>query len=366
MFCWKASKKKLWKSDSRSFNLNGCRMNQQNEHDFANEVNKSSDDHVVKATKSTFAEAHSYGTHEALTDINRRTGRNMPQAVATAAVLVVAIVACLLISVDVFVVLMAVFMVLALWELHVDFATLGLHIPFVTLSLCSLVTIFSTYYAKWHAVAMASGITASLLLTVICATLSSNLSVRTMNAVEKKLQGSSSCEYEHTPFTNMAASLFVLLYIPLLASCIVLALTNTRYAVAHAMLLVFLPALSDTGGLFAGAWLGKHKLSPRISPKKSVEGLLGSMLFAVVGAYTIVAGFYGFAWLSCWWMPLVMGIASGIVGTFGDLCASMLKRDIGIKDMGHLLKGHGGVLDRVDSILLCGPVLLVLLNIAHL
>lgn len=86
------------------------------------------------------------------------------------------------------------------------------------------------------------------------------------------------------------------------------------------------------------------------------------MLFALIGAYAIVAGFYGQSWIKFWWMPAVMGVLSGIVGTFGDLCASMLKRDIGIKDMGHLLKGHGGVLDRVDSILLCAPVLMALIK----
>lgn len=342
-------------------------MSQIKQHNFVNEVSKANAEKTASEVglSSDKADTATHGTHETLSDINRRTGRNMPQAIATAAILVVAIVSCLIISIDVFIVLMAIFMVLALWELHVDFATLGLRIPFVTLSICSLVTIFSTYYAKWHAVAMASGITASLLLTVICATLSSTISDRTMQAVEKKLDGSNRSSYEHTLFTNTSVSLFVVLYIPLLASCIVLALTNTKYAVAHAMLLVFLPALSDTGGLFAGAWLGKHKLSPRISPKKSVEGLIGSMLFAIIGAYAIIAGFYGSSWFNFWWMPLVMGISSGIIGTFGDLCASMLKRDIGIKDMGHLLKGHGGVLDRVDSILLCGPVLLVLLQLAH-
>ena len=307
-------------------------------------------------------------THEALTDINKRTGRNMPQAILTAVVLIALIIACLVISIDAFIILLTVFMVLALWELHVDFATAGFRIPFASLSICSIITILSTFYAKWHAVAMASGITASLILTVIFATLNSTVSQRTLRAVEKKLhqKASSTKSIKANTFTNTAVSLFVVLYIPLLASCIVLSLTSTNYAMAHAMLFLFLPALSDTGGLFAGAWLGKHKLSPRISPKKSVEGLIGSMLLALIGAYAIVAGFYGSSWLKFWWMPAVMGILSGIVGTFGDLCASMLKRDIGIKDMGHLLKGHGGVLDRVDSILLCGPVLLVLLNIAHL
>lgn len=162
-------------------------MSQQKQHDFVSELNQKRADCAAKKADATSTNQEERGTHETLTDINRRTGRNMPQAIATAAVLVVAIVACLLISIDVFVVLMAVFMVLALWELHVDFATLGLRIPFVTLSLCSLVTIFSTYYAKWHAVAMASGITASLLLTVVCATLSNTISTRTMHAVEKSL-----------------------------------------------------------------------------------------------------------------------------------------------------------------------------------
>lgn len=300
--------------------------------------------------------------YEALTDINKRTGRNMPQAIATAVLLIAVIVACLLVSIDAFVVLLTVFMLLALWELHVDFATAGFRIHFAILSICSVITIFSTFYAKWHAVAMASGITASLILTVIFATLNSTVSKRTMRAVEKKLQHATSKSPKASTFTNTAVSLFVVLYIPLLASCIILSIADSKQAVAHAMLLIFLPALSDTGGLFAGAWLGKHKLSPRISPKKSVEGLIGSMLLALIGAYAIVAGFYGTSWIKFWWVPAVMGILSGIVGTFGDLCASMLKRDIGIKDMGHLLKGHGGVLDRVDSILLCAPVLMALIK----
>lgn len=332
-------------------------------------------DQVENSTVSTIQEAdkqHSdhvqhAGTLEALRAINKRTGRNMPQAIATGVLLVAIIVGCLLISIDAFVFLLVFFMVLALWELHVDFATIGLRIPFASLTVCSVATIVATYYAKWHAAAMAIGITTSLLVTLVIATFHSTVSSHTLRAVEKKVQETANvARREHSALTNTAVALFVILYIPLLASCLVLTLSDSNQAMAHAMLLVFLPALSDTGGLLAGAWLGKHKLSPRISPKKSIEGLLGSMLFAVIGAYIIVASNYGASWYASWWVPLLMGVLSGVVGTFGDLCASMLKRDIGIKDMGHLLKGHGGVLDRVDSILLCAPVMLVLLKITGL
>ena len=174
-------------------------------------------------------------------------------------------------------------------------------------------------------------------------------------------------EHNHSRLSHVAVSLFTVLYIPLLAGCLIIPLTFGGHPVAHAIMLVFLPALSDTGGLFAGAWLGKHKLSPRISPKKSVEGLVGSMLFAMAGAFAVFACTYDASkWATRWWVPIVAGILIGAVGTFGDLCASMLKRDIGIKDMGHLLKGHGGVMDRVDSILMSAPFTCALLWITGL
>ena len=101
---------------------------------------------------------------EAINAINKKTGRNMPQAIATAVVLIAIILACLLISVDLFVYLVVLFMVLALWELRVDFATAGLHIPVVALWACSAVTLLATYYSKHHIVAMTVCVLASLLL----------------------------------------------------------------------------------------------------------------------------------------------------------------------------------------------------------
>ena len=295
---------------------------------------------------------------EALANINKKTGRNMPQAVATGAVLVIIILASLLIRIDVFVLLIVVFMVLALWELRVDFATVGLHIPVVALWLCSAAILLGTYYSPYHFGTMALLTMATLMLVAILATARFSFGNWLSLAVASKLSSSDAA----ARLSHVAVSILTVLYIPTLASCIVLSLVFNGHPVAHAITLVFLPALSDTGGLFFGAWFGKHKLSPRISPKKSVEGLFGSILFAMIGAFAVFFCTYdGAVWASRWWVPIVMGVLTGVAGTFGDLCASMLKRDIGIKDMGHLLKGHGGVMDRVDSILMCAPFLAGLL-----
>ena len=332
---------------------------------------------------------------ETLDQINKKTGRNMPQAIATGAALVILIVACLLLSVDLFVLLVVVFMILALWELRVDFATVGLHLPVFMLWLCSSFTLIATYYSPYHLITMSLSIIVSIILVAIAA--SAKISVgdppgrggwghqktrgatRLPVAVAGKLSNTDASarlessfnheggEQHHSRLSHVAVSVLTVLYIPLLASCVIISLTFNGHPIAHAIMLVFLPALSDTGGLFAGAWLGKHKLSPRISPKKSVEGLVGSMLFAMAGAFAVFACTYDASkWATRWWVPIVAGILIGAVGTFGDLCASMLKRDIGIKDMGHLLKGHGGVMDRVDSILMSAPFTCALLWITGL
>ena len=314
-------------------------------------------------------------TEEAINAINKKTGRNMPQAIATGAVLVILILACLLISIDLFVYLVVLFMVLALWELRVDFATAGLHIPVAVLWVCSAATLLSTYYSERHIVAMTVCVLVSLVVVAIAASAKVTFGSRISLAVADKLSHTdagarleSSFNHEQGEvshsrrLSHVAVSMFTVLYIPLLASCLIMPLTFNDHPVAHAIMMVFMPALSDTGGLFAGAWLGKHKLSPRISPKKSWEGLAGSILFSMIGSFAVMFCTYGSdVWVSRWWVPVVAGFMIGIAGTFGDLCASMLKRDIGIKDMGHLLKGHGGVMDRVDSILLCAPFVCVLL-----
>lgn len=120
--------------------------------------------------------------------------------------------------------------------------------------------------------------------------------------------------------------------------------------------------INDTGAYVVGCSTaklpkGNHKMSPSISPKKSWEGLFGGFVFALLAGFV----FYKVGWMPCLWKALVMCLMIAISGTFGDLAESALKRSIGVKDSGNFLPGHGGALDRFDSLLLAAPVLYVIL-----
>ena len=109
---------------------------------------------------------------------------------------------------------------------------------------------------------------------------------------------------------------------------------------------------TDIMAYFSGYLLGKHKLCPKISPKKTIEGSIGGILGSV-----ILSGLFGY-----FFMPevlihcMIIGVLGGIVSQFGDLTASVFKRKMGIKDYGNLIPGHGGILDRFDSVLFTGPM----------
>ncbi len=126
--------------------------------------------------------------------------------------------------------------------------------------------------------------------------------------------------------------------------------------------------LSDTGAYFVGLAMGKHKLAPTISPKKTVEGMLGGIAGAVVGMliYCAVLNLF-FKFEVNYLLALLYGVLGSLAGVFGDLCFSVIKRQTGIKDYGNLIPGHGGILDRFDSTMVVAPlveVLLLLLPVA--
>lgn len=119
-------------------------------------------------------------------------------------------------------------------------------------------------------------------------------------------------------------------------------------------LLFFVVWSSDTAAYYVGTTLGRHPLAPRISPRKTVEGAIGGLAGAFLAAFVARAWFIGrLQPQDC----LILGAALGTVGIVGDLVESMLKRGAGVKDSARLVPGHGGILDRVDSLLYAGPVL---------
>lgn len=120
--------------------------------------------------------------------------------------------------------------------------------------------------------------------------------------------------------------------------------------------------MSDGGAYFVGVTLGKHKLAPVISPNKTVEGLIGGLISAVVG--TLVYGFvlqFAFDQNVNYFYAAVYGLVGAFAGVFGDLSFSVIKRQTGIKDYGNLFPGHGGVLDRFDSVIYVAPLVEMLL-----
>lgn len=124
------------------------------------------------------------------------------------------------------------------------------------------------------------------------------------------------------------------------------------------LMFLLLTVVSDTGAYAVGWRFGTHKLAPRISPGKTREGLGGAIAFAMVVSalcmeFLIEDG--------AWWQGLLLGLAVAASATLGDLGESMIKRDLGIKDMGTLLPGHGGIMDRLDSLLPTAPVVWLLL-----
>ena len=167
-------------------------------------------------------------------------------------------------------------------------------------------------------------------------------------------------------FEKVAVCLAAGLLIPFLLTSLVRLrdMENGKFYILIPFVLAF---LSDTGAYFAGRFFGKHKLAPVISPKKTVEGAVGGILGAVVGIVIYCSVLLLFGFRVNYLYALLYGILGSLGAVFGDLCFSVIKRQTGIKDYGKLIPGHGGILDRFDSMMIVGPlaeVLMLLLPVA--
>ncbi|WP_280668528.1 MULTISPECIES: phosphatidate cytidylyltransferase [unclassified Kitasatospora] len=156
---------------------------------------------------------------------------------------------------------------------------------------------------------------------------------------------------------DITAAVFTAFYVPFLATFVALMLA-AHDGPQRIVLFLVVTVCSDTGAYAVGYKFGRNKLAPTISPGKTREGLAGGIgLSMLAGAllmqYVIDDGH--------WWQGLILGGCAAVVATLGDLAESMIKRDLGIKDMGTLLPGHGGIMDRLDSLLPTAPVVWLLL-----
>jgi len=159
---------------------------------------------------------------------------------------------------------------------------------------------------------------------------------------------------------DAGASVLMLLYLPALAGFAVL-LAHPSDGAGRIVAFVMTVICSDTGGYASGVMFGKHPLAPVVSKAKTWEGFAGSVLCCSVSGVL----FMTLCFHEAWWKGLLFGLAIVVTATLGDLGESMIKRDIGIKDMGNVLPGHGGLMDRLDSLLPCAAVAYLLLTAFH-
>ncbi|MFT3877648.1 MAG: phosphatidate cytidylyltransferase [Propioniciclava sp.] len=262
----------------------------------------------------------------------RSAGRDLPAAIAVGVGLVALVVVTLAWWHWGFILLAATMLGLGAIEVNSAMRRLGMKAAVVPIVLGTVAMILGTYAAAtnvglwlmpWHAV----------LLMCLGATVLAALIARFPQGHENFVR-------------DAAASVFIIGYIALLGSFTALILAG-QHGAARMVTFLLCVVASDTGGYAVGVLFGRTPLAPKISPKKTWEGLFGSFLFAcVVGALLSV-------WLlgAAWWVGALLGAVCVFFGTCGDLIESSIKRDVGIKDMSSILPGHGGVMDRLDSML---------------
>jgi phosphatidate cytidylyltransferase len=262
-----------------------------------------------------------------------RAGRNLPAAIGVGVALAALIVVTLYVWKPSFLAVVAAAVVIAVWELSNALKGERIRVPVVPVVVGALSVLGAGYAGGSEPMLVA------LTLTVLAILL-------------WRLP-----ENPDGYVRDVTAGVFVTMYVPLLAGFAALMLREDDGA-DRVVVFIAVTVLSDIGGYVAGVLFGRHPMAPTISPKKSWEGFAGSALFTAVGGALLVTLLVD----GLWWEGVVIGLAAMVAATLGDLCESMIKRDLGIKDMGSLLPGHGGMMDRLDSLLLAAPVTYLLLS----
>lgn len=261
-----------------------------------------------------------------------RAGRNLPVAIVVGLALGGLVLGTLYTVKPAFLGVVIAAILTGLWELTRALQVRQLRAPFVPLAVGAVAVLVLAYTNGREAMTVATMLTALAVLVW-----------RLAEGAEGML-------------VDIAAALLALLYVPFLAGFAALMLAPHDGA-RRVTIFIATVVASDVGGYATGVTLGRHLMAPNISPKKSWEGLVGSTIAcAACGAILMHSLLHGE-----WWQGAVFGLAMVASASVGDLGMSMIKRDIGIKDMGHLLPGHGGLMDRLDSLLPSAPAAWLLL-----
>ena len=263
--------------------------------------------------------------------IEERTGRNLVAAVAIGIVFGAAFIASLIFLTWIFMIFAAALMVFLALELTAAFRSTGRNVPRVPSAIAAAGVIVATFY--WHSEGQWLILLAGMALVTIWRLIEAMVPARRKSARELGY--------------DLLAGLFIQAYAIFLGSFTVL-LASEPQGNLWVLGLLIVVVSTDTGAYVTGLLLGRHKMAPRISPKKTWEGFAGSIVAAQIASFLV-------GWLLLGNIPIIervlFGVAIALTATLGDLVESLIKRDLGIKDISNWLPGHGGFLDRLDSVL---------------
>lgn len=262
--------------------------------------------------------------------IEKRAGRNLFLAIGSGVIFAAIFLAALFISTWTFAILVAVLVTIALVELASAFRVAGRRVPRVGAAIGGLIIIAGAAFYGAEG-ALIGLFLASLILVV-------------WRLIEGLVPA-----WETPPKTlirDVFSGLFSLVYVAFLGSLAVL-LSQGQRGEWWAFALVLLAVSVDIGAYAAGVTLGKHKMTPRISPNKTWEGFAGAAVAAIIAGVAISL----LALEQPWWVGVILGVVVLFTATGGDLTESLIKRNLGVKDMSTWIPGHGGFLDRLDSLL---------------
>ncbi len=251
-----------------------------------------------------------------------RAGRNLPAAIASGVALGAAVIASLAFWKPAFMIVVVAAVLVAVWELTHAFGTGDVRVTREPVMAGGVVMVLVAFVYGAPALVTATAVTA-----LAC------MLLRLRRGVPGYVR-------------DVTASVFTIVYVPFLGGFVALMLGEDRGALAI-VTYILVTIASDIGGYAVGVVAGRHPMAPVISPKKSWEGFAGSAVSCVVVGWLTVSYLLD----GRWWVGVLLGLTAVVMATLGDLCESVIKRDLGIKDMSQIIPGHGGLMDRLDSIL---------------